>query len=104
MDIDVLKKQLGLRLKELRIAKVLRQEDLDKWDFSYRYYGKLERGMNNPTIETLAKVCEIFGVTLSDLFLIKIHSPSSTLPDITIQDKDDLPILSSAQYPNKVFV
>jgi len=69
MDTDVVKKQLGLRLKKLRVAKGLRQEDLEKWGFSYRYYGKLERGLVNPTIETLAKLCEIFGITLSDLFL-----------------------------------
>jgi len=69
MDIEILKKKLGLRLKELRVAKGLRQEDLEKWEFSYRYYGKLERGAVNPTVETLAKLCDIFGVTLSDLFL-----------------------------------
>lgn len=69
MKSDILKKQLGLRLKQLRLAKGLRQEDLEKWGFSYRYYGRLERGMVNPTIETLARLCEIFGVTLSDLFL-----------------------------------
>jgi len=69
MDIDAIRKQLGLRLRELRLAKGLRQEDLEKWDFSYRYYGKLERGLVNPTVETLAKLCKIFGVTLSDLFI-----------------------------------
>lgn len=69
MKSDILKKQLGLRLKQLRLAKGLRQEDLEKWGFSYRYYGRLERGMVNPTIETLARLCEIFGVALSDLFL-----------------------------------
>jgi len=69
MDIEILKKKLGLRLKELRVAKGLRQEDLEKWEFSYRYYGKLERGAVNPTVETLAKLCDIFGVTLSELFL-----------------------------------
>ena len=69
MDIEASKKQLGLRLKELRLARGLRQEDLEKWEFSYRYYGKLERGLVNPTIETLTKLCDIFNVTLADLFL-----------------------------------
>ena len=69
MDIDVIKKQLGLRLKELRLARGLKQEDLEKWEFSYRYYGKLERGLVNPTVETLTKLCDIFNVTLADLFL-----------------------------------
>ena len=69
MDTEVLKKRLGLRLKELRLAKGLRQEDLEKWDVSYRYYGRMERGLVNPTIETLVKLCGIFGVSLSDLFI-----------------------------------
>lgn len=69
MDTKVINKQLGLRLKKVRLAKGLRQEDLQKWGFSYRHYGKLERGLVNPTVETLAKLCKIFGITLSDLFL-----------------------------------
>ncbi|HPQ44218.1 MAG TPA: helix-turn-helix transcriptional regulator [Syntrophales bacterium] len=68
MGIEVLKRQLGLRLKELRLNRGLRQEDLEKWGFSYRYYGKMERGLVNPTLDTLLKLCEIFEVTLSDLF------------------------------------
>jgi transcriptional regulator with XRE-family HTH domain len=69
MKADTLRKQLGLRLKQLRIAKGLKQEDLEKWDFSYRYYGRLERGTVNPTLDTLARLCKIFDITLSDLFL-----------------------------------
>jgi len=68
MDIEVLKKQLGLRLKELRLAKGMKQEDLEECEFSYRYYGKIERGLVNPTVETLARLCEIFEVSLLDLF------------------------------------
>ena len=69
MDIEILKKKLGSRLRELRLAKGLRQEDLEKWDFSYRYYGKLERGLTNPTLDTLVRLCNIFDVSLEDLFL-----------------------------------
>jgi len=68
MDINRLKKQLGLRLKELRVTKGLKQEDLDRWGFSYRYYGRIERGVVNLTLGTLVKLCEIFEVSLSDLF------------------------------------
>lgn len=69
MDIDTLKKQLGLRLKELRLAKKMKQEDLENYGFSYRYYGKMERGLVNPTLETLLRLCEIFDVTLPELFI-----------------------------------
>lgn len=68
MDINDTQRQIGLRLRELRLAKGLRQEDLEKWDFSYRYYGKIERGLANPTLGTLIRLCEIFDVALMDLF------------------------------------
>jgi transcriptional regulator with XRE-family HTH domain len=71
MDTDALKRQLGLRLKELRLAKGLKQEDLADYGFSYRYYGKIERGIVNVTLETLARLCEIFEVSLSDLFVLR---------------------------------
>ncbi|EMS78429.1 helix-turn-helix domain-containing protein [Desulfotignum phosphitoxidans] len=68
MDIKKLQKQLGLRLKELRLAKGFKQEDLEDYGFSYRYYGKLERGDVNPTLETLFRLSEIFEISLADLF------------------------------------
>ncbi len=72
MDTDDLKRKLGLRLKELRLGKGLKQEDLEQWGFSYRYYGKIERGLVNVTLETLVRLCEIFGVSLSDLFAFMV--------------------------------
>ena len=69
MDSNDVKKKLGLRLKELRLAKGLKQEDLEQYGFSYRYYGKIERGLANVTLETLVRLCEIFEVSLSDLFM-----------------------------------
>lgn len=69
MNNDALKKRLGLRLKELRLARNLKQEDIEKkFGFNYRYYGRLERGTINPSLDTLNKICEIFDITLSDLF------------------------------------
>ena len=69
MDIEDIKKKLGLRLKEQRLAKGLKQEDLEPLGFSYRYYGKIERGLANVTLETLVRLCKIFEVSLSDLFM-----------------------------------
>ncbi|ABW68514.1 helix-turn-helix domain-containing protein [Desulfosudis oleivorans] len=69
MDNELLKKRLGIRLKELRLAKNLKQEDIEKkHGFNYRYYGRLERGEINPSLETLNKLCEIFDVSLAALF------------------------------------
>ena len=69
MDIETLVKRLGLRLKALRLRNHLKQEDLENYGFSYRYYGKIERGVVNPTLDTLLRLCRIFKVNLSDLFV-----------------------------------
>ncbi|WP_300463669.1 helix-turn-helix transcriptional regulator [Desulfobacula sp.] len=68
MDIDQIKTKLGFRLKALRLDKELKQEDLENFNFSYRHYGKIERGQVNPTLGTLARLCELFDVSLSELF------------------------------------
>ncbi len=68
VDVKEVQKQLGLRLRQLRLAKNLRQEDLEKWDFSYRYYGMIERGVINPSLDTLFRLCKIFDVSLYELF------------------------------------
>lgn len=67
MHLNV-KKKLGLRLKEIRTARGMRQEDMEAHGFSYRYYGRMERGLVNPTVETLLRLCDIFDITLVDLF------------------------------------
>ena len=69
MVIETLMKRLGLRLKALRLRNHLKQEDLENYGFSYRYYGKIERGVVNPTLDTLLRLCRIFKVNLSDLFV-----------------------------------
>lgn len=68
MNVKEIQRQLGLRLRELRLAKNLRQEDLGKWDFSYRYYGMIERGLVNPSLDTLFRLCKIFDVSIMKLF------------------------------------
>jgi transcriptional regulator with XRE-family HTH domain len=45
MEIDRLKRQLGLRFKELRLSKDMKQEDLERMGIFYLYYGKIERGI-----------------------------------------------------------
>ncbi len=41
MDTGDIKRKLGLRLKELRLSKGLRQEDLKAWDFPIDIMEKL---------------------------------------------------------------
>ncbi|MCL2556784.1 MAG: helix-turn-helix domain-containing protein [Firmicutes bacterium] len=58
----------GQRVKELREEKKLTQVELGKLlGLSYQTIGHYENGTTQPTLETLAKMCEIFDVTASYL-------------------------------------
>ncbi len=63
-----IKKQLGSRLEAIRRSKGFKQEDLTDHNFSYRHYGKIERGQVNPTLDTIVRICDIFQISLSELF------------------------------------
>jgi len=77
MELETFKKKLGLRLKELRLSKDMKQEQLEEFGFSYRYYGRMERGLVNPTAETLLRLCEIFNVPLVNLVSFMECGPPS---------------------------
>ena len=85
MDIDKIKRRLGIRFKELRLSKGLKQEDLEQWGFSYRYYGKIERGLANVTLDTLIRLCNIFEVTLPELFAFMDTDVSEDTQRVTVK-------------------
>lgn len=67
--MDNLKKLLGNRLREVRKAKGLRQEDLEKFGISYKYYQRIEGGKVNLTLETIEKIAKALGIDATELFI-----------------------------------
>jgi len=67
---------LGKRLKQCRHAVEKSQETL-AFDahVDRTYISAIERGVANPSIETLANICHALGMTLSELF-----EPLSSVP------------------------
>ena len=66
------KKQIGVRLKELRKGKGLSQEELaEKVQTSANYLSHIERGTKNPTLDMLIKIADSMGVELPELFNFK---------------------------------
>jgi transcriptional regulator with XRE-family HTH domain len=64
-----IQKQLGMRIRYLRIAKKLSQEQLSfEAEINKNYLSDLERGTRNPTIEVLTKIAIALEVSLSELF------------------------------------
>lgn len=60
--------KLGGRIKALRNAKNLTQEQIaDKIGISRQKYARIESGVNSVTLDILSKVAEVLGVTVGDI-------------------------------------
>lgn len=63
-------KQFGKRVRELRLARSLTQEELAfKSGIHRTYMGSVERGERNPSLENIAAIARALNITLSELFL-----------------------------------
>jgi|ERR1051326_4372918 transcriptional regulator with XRE-family HTH domain len=61
--------QLGSTLRELRKERKLTQEDLaDKAKINPNYYGRIERGEINLTLDTLIAISSGLNVSIADFF------------------------------------
>lgn len=64
-----LSKRLGLRIKELRIAKNLKQCDMaDLLDMERSNLTRIESGKQRPSDENLEKIAKILDIELYELF------------------------------------
>ena len=84
MDI---KTQLGSKIKRLRIKHKMTQEQLaEKMQIAPRTLCGIENGENFVKAETLAKFCEVFGVTSFELFAFDHIKPQDELLEEIIMD------------------
>lgn len=61
--------EIGKKLKELRIAKDLTQEELaDRAELSKGFISQLERDLTSPSIATLVDILQCLGTNLKDFF------------------------------------
>lgn len=65
---DRVLRALGLRLRQLREARGLTQEQLgEKSDLDQTYLSGIERGTRNPSVVVLSRVAKALKLTLSEL-------------------------------------
>lgn len=90
-------KQIGLRIKTVRIEAGLTQQQLAKrLGIPYQSIGQWERGMRNPKIETLQAIADAIGVSL-DYLLGNVSDPFFVLDtekikaDINSYENDPAP-------------
>jgi transcriptional regulator with XRE-family HTH domain len=71
-----LQRSVGRRIAEVRAARKLTQEKLaERLDVSARYLQEVERGAENLTIQTIAKIGRSLGVDASALFSAPRNKP-----------------------------
>lgn len=64
-----LRRRLGLRIREVRRARGLTQEELaERVGISPRYLSRVEVGQQNPSIQTVAQLATALDIELSELF------------------------------------
>jgi len=68
--MNTVQTQFGKRVRELRLARGLSQEELAFRSGVHRtYLGGIEQGKRNPSLKNVAAISKALGVTLSELFL-----------------------------------
>lgn len=68
---------IGQRIKELRRASGMSQEVLaEKMGISSKYLSSIERGKENPTLDTFISLVAALGVEFRDLFDFSHHGKS----------------------------
>lgn len=67
---------LGNRIKALRSAKNLTQEQVaDQIGISRQKYARIENGVNSVTLDILSKIAEVLGITVGDITRVLDESP-----------------------------
>lgn len=68
-DVTPLRARLGQRLRNFREQKAWSQETLGaEAGLSYKFIGEIERGLANPSVETLDALCNALEIDVADLF------------------------------------
>ena len=69
MTKESLQKNIGLRIKQLRLQKDISQQDLAaQCNFEKSNMSRLEAGVVNPTAHTLLKIAKSLNIDIKEIF------------------------------------
>ena len=78
-DNTRLAREVGAKIKYLRQKRGLSQEALAlSCDMNPAFLGHVERGMRSPTLNTLQRICDGLGITLTELLLTEPNASADT--------------------------
>ena len=70
--MKTIRKRFGEKVRELRRAKGLSQEELAfRAGIHRNYLGGIERGERNPALDNIAEIAKALGLTLGELLTFK---------------------------------
>lgn len=69
VDTSSFRYRLGQNIARLRKEQGLSQEDMELYGISRSYYGKIELGLFNVSLDKLSKISYALGVRIIDLFI-----------------------------------
>ena len=73
-----IEERFGYRVRELREAKGLSQEELAfKAGVHRTYLGGIERGERNPSLKNISLIANALGISLAELFLFGERKPGT---------------------------
>jgi len=99
MDEEALKKQIALKIKQLRAIKGWsRQAAADKLEMSLAGYGSIERGETDMCVVRLAQIAKIFEVNLN----ISFGLDEKTTINFTQQDNKECNNWQFNSSPNEI--
>lgn len=83
-EINMKKKTLGMMIASLRKENGMTQLDLaDKMGVTDKAVSKWERDISYPDVNTIAKLAEVFEISVDELMQIKNESQNDTKKDVT---------------------
>lgn len=77
--------RLGARVRDFRAKRGWTQESLgERAGLSYKFVGEIERGVGNPTVDSVAQLAQAFGIDVSELF--RRDTPEMTYTPLSPDD------------------
>ena len=98
-----IKKQLGAKIKRLRLKNGLTQEQFaERIDIAPRTLSGIETGENFLTADTLEKILDVLNVSSSELFAVDHIKPQEDLVNEIISDVQNLKDRQKIETINKI--
>ena len=99
IDLGIDYKAIGNRLRETRIRKNIKQEEVaDLFDTTQSFISKIETGYSKPSLSTLIKLCKIYEVSFDYIIFDNLDHIKQSLNT----DFDE--ILSDCNEKERVFL